>query len=77
MPLGDWFNLNFSEPALPVLPVTPEVALASLKLPSDFHRDPNDRLIAATAIAHDLILCTHDQYLIQFGNQGLYRFLEV
>jgi PIN domain nuclease of toxin-antitoxin system len=77
MPLGDWFHLSFSAPALPVIPVTPEVALASLTLPQDFHRDPNDRLIASTAIAYNLIFCTHDEYLIHFGKQGLYRYLEI
>lgn len=77
MPLADWFQLNFSEPALPLIAVTPEVAIASLSLPKDFHRDPNDRLIASTAIAHNLILCTHDEYLIRFGKQGVYRYLEI
>jgi len=77
MPLVEWFQLNFHPPGLPIISVTPEVALASLTLPQDFHRDPNDRLIASTAIAHNLILCTHDEYLIRFGRQGAYRYLEI
>ncbi len=77
MPLRDWFHINFSASALTIVPVTPEIALASLSLPPDFHRDPNDRLIASTAIAHDLILCTRDEYLIRFGKQGVYRYLEI
>jgi PIN domain nuclease of toxin-antitoxin system len=77
MPLQDWFRINFSASALAIMPVTPEIAVASMSLPQDFHRDPNDRLIASTAIAHNLILCTHDESLIRFGRQGLYRYLEI
>jgi PIN domain nuclease of toxin-antitoxin system len=40
--------------------VTPTVAVLSTQFPSDFSRDPADRLIAATARAEGLILVTRD-----------------
>lgn len=44
-----------------VLPLDAEVVIALDRLPSTFHGDPADRLIAATARAHRLPLATHDE----------------
>ena len=42
-----------------VLPISPEVAVKSSTL-SDFHGDPADRLIVATALIHGCTLATYD-----------------
>jgi PIN domain nuclease of toxin-antitoxin system len=70
-------NSLLEDPSPHILPLTPAIALASTNLPTSFHGDPGDRLIAATAIAHNLTLCTHDGHLLRFGRQGIYNFLEV
>ena len=46
--------------SLQVLPISARVASAENRLPLVFHGDPADRIIAATAIAHDLTLLTPD-----------------
>lgn len=46
-----------------LLPITPEIALEAYRLP-DFHDDPADRIITATARVHDLILVSSDKKLI-------------
>ena len=53
-----------SESPVSELPLTMDVVLvsASINLP---HRDPADRLIAATAKAFDLTLVTADQRLME------------
>jgi len=38
-----------------------EVVIALQQLPKEFHGDPADRLIVATALTHGLVLATHDQ----------------
>jgi PIN domain nuclease of toxin-antitoxin system len=38
-----------------------EVVIALHQLPEGFHGDPADRLIVASALAHGLVLATHDQ----------------
>ena len=43
-----------------VLPIDREVAIRAATLPAAFPRDPMDRLIAGTALAHDLTLITAD-----------------
>jgi len=48
-----------------VLPITPEIAVRSARLP--IHRDPADRIIAATAIESAATLVTCDRLLLQAG----------
>jgi PIN domain nuclease of toxin-antitoxin system len=72
-----WLNRLLDEPSVKIIPLTPAVALATTLLPSDFHGDPGDRLIAASAVAQRLTLCTHDGAMLRFGRQGAYDYLEV
>ena len=64
MTFGHWL-----EKALPgglqVLPISPRVASTENLLPRTFHGDPADRIIASTALAHELTLLTPD-YRIAF-----------
>lgn len=46
-----------------VLPISPEIAIEAYRLP-DFHNDPADRIIAATARFHGLILVTSDRKML-------------
>ena len=48
---------------LVIKPITAEIAAISAQFPSDFPRDPADRLIAATARSEGLALITHDEKL--------------
>jgi PIN domain nuclease of toxin-antitoxin system len=44
-----------------VLPVTPEIAALAAQFPDSYSRDPADRLIGATALAHGLALATRNE----------------
>jgi PIN domain nuclease of toxin-antitoxin system len=44
-----------------VLPLTPDIATTSTQLCSEFHRDPADQCIVATAICRRLPLVTKDE----------------
>jgi len=46
---------------LTVLPLDAEAVIAVNDLPDTFHGGPSDRMIVATARAHDLTLATHDE----------------
>lgn len=48
------------------IPVTNEIALAAYELPGEFHRDPADRILAATAVVHDLTLMTADDRILAY-----------
>lgn len=44
-----------------IRPITEEIAAVAIQFPSDFPRDPGDRLIAATARVENLQLITADE----------------
>lgn len=48
-------------PGLVVLDITTEIAVLAAQFPRGFTGDPADRLIAATARAHDVPIVTKDQ----------------
>jgi PIN domain nuclease of toxin-antitoxin system len=46
---------------LTVLPLNTDTVIAVNDLPANFHSDPANRMIVATARAHDLPLATHHE----------------
>ena len=48
-------------PGLRILEITPEIATLAAQLPRGFRGDPADRIIAATARAHDVSIVTKDK----------------
>jgi PIN domain nuclease of toxin-antitoxin system len=64
---------------LELVELTPDVALATNELPEDFHGDPFDRTIAATARVHGLKCITTDPEIRRLAHSGFcevefYRF---
>ncbi len=57
-PVLEWIQAALPD-SVQVLPITPEIAVASTKL-KNFHNDPADQLIVATAQIHRLTLITSD-----------------
>lgn len=55
-----WIELALQRPRARLLPITPEIAVLSTRLPGSFHGDPSDRLIVATSLVHKAILITKD-----------------
>ncbi len=66
-PVLSWINDALALPGIELLPLTPEIASESAQLPGDFHGDPADRLIVATARIHQLTLLTHDKKIIEYA----------
>ena len=48
-----------------VMPMTPEIVALAVRLPSDYPKDPADRLIASTAIVDGIPLVTADERIRQ------------
>ena len=61
---------RFSAARHPPGALSPEVAIASTRLPGVLHADPADRIIAATARQLDAVLVTEDQRLLDYGAAG-------
>jgi PIN domain nuclease of toxin-antitoxin system len=50
-----------------VLPITPEIAARAVSFPATYPKDPEDRLIAATALVEGIKLVTHDRLIKRSG----------
>ena len=68
--VGEWVQAAVGIPGIRIEPITPEIAVASTRLPGNIHPDPADRLIAATARHLGAVLVTDDQLLLDYGAAG-------
>jgi len=64
--LQQWFDRVQLIPTVIVLEASPRILVASTTLPGDFHPDPADRIIVATAIEHGLSLLTEDRKILDY-----------
>jgi PIN domain nuclease of toxin-antitoxin system len=55
--------------------LTPEIAMSCLQLPGQFHSDPIDRILVATARIEELTLVTRDRAILDYAAQGHVRAL--
>ena len=65
--VGEWVSAAVSIPGIRIEPITPEIAVASTRLPGEIHPDPADRMIAATARHLGALLITDDRLLLNYG----------
>jgi len=73
LPLRDWLAEAVKMPGLSLVALGPEISAESCLLPGDFHGDPADRIIVATARHLDAVLVTLDQAILDFGATGWLR----
>jgi PIN domain nuclease of toxin-antitoxin system len=64
--INEWFEQALNYPGDRVLELTPEVVIASTQLPGEFHRDPADQIIVATARVHECKLVTSDEKIVHY-----------
>jgi PIN domain nuclease of toxin-antitoxin system len=68
-PCEEWVRNALATPGLSVAPLTPEIALASTRLPEPFHADPADRIIVATARSLGARLATADSKIREYARK--------
>lgn len=68
-PVLSWLQVALNLPGVELKPLTPDIAVESSQLPGDFHGDPADRLIVATARVHQLTLLTHEEKILTYAKQ--------
>lgn len=72
----EWVAESIRRAGLRVLPLSPEIAVASTRLPGELHGDPADRIIAATARHEGAVLVTRDRSLLDYAAHGFLRVIE-
>ena len=66
MDIESWINEVSSIEGVRFMPVDNEIGIKSTKLPGDFHKDPADRIIVATARKLAVALVTADEKIIKY-----------
>ena len=66
MDIESWINEVSSIEGVHFMPVDNEIGIKSTKLPGDFHKDPADRIIVATARKLAVALVTADEKIIKY-----------
>ncbi len=61
-----WLSKAVSMSGLKVLEITPKIATESCSLPGEFHKDPADRIIVATARSYNSTLLTRDKKILKY-----------
>lgn len=65
-PLEIWFEQALSYPGIRIMDLTPEISTESTRLPREFHRDPADQIIVATARVLNCTLVTSDERILNY-----------
>ena len=71
-----WVERALTAPGLSLVPLTPAIALHSSRLPGNFHGDPADRIIVATARELGATLVTRDRQILDYGARHHVRTLQ-
>lgn len=64
--LSIWLSRAVNDTGLHVIELSPEIAVESCQLPGDFHKDPADRIIVATARVQNAPLLTKDRKILDY-----------
>jgi PIN domain nuclease of toxin-antitoxin system len=73
----EWVQRALREPGVSLAPLTPEIAVASTRLPASFPGDPADRLLVATARSMQLTLVTADKRILRYADHSSLKVLEL
>ncbi|HJY82735.1 MAG TPA: type II toxin-antitoxin system VapC family toxin [Candidatus Binatia bacterium] len=70
-PVEEWIEQALAYPGVQLLQLTPRIAVESTQLPGDFHRDPADQMIVATARVWGCPLLTVDDRILKYPHVTL------
>ena len=60
-PVEQWVAIALALPGIQLAALEPAIAVRSTKLPGEFHPDPADRIIVATALENAVAIITPDE----------------
>ena|ERR1051326_3745108 len=66
LPIEEWLDQALAYPGIRLLELTPRIAVEATRLPGEFHRDPADQIIVATARWYDCPLLTVDEKILAY-----------
>jgi PIN domain nuclease of toxin-antitoxin system len=75
--LRDWVRLALAPAGISLLPRDADTAAESTLLPGEPHGDAANRFLIAAARTNGLVLTTHDEAIIKYGDAGFVRVLRL
>lgn len=72
-----WIQQALAVPGLNLVPLNPEISVDSANLPAEFHGDPADRIIVATARYLNAKLFTRDAKIINYAKAGYLEAIKI
>ena len=66
VPIQEWFEISLAQERVILISITPKIAIDAQSLPGDFHKDPADRIIVATARKSDCPIVTVDKKILNY-----------
>jgi PIN domain nuclease of toxin-antitoxin system len=69
-PVDDWVHAALHAPGVRLLPLSPEIAIESARLPGAPHADPADRILMASARILGGQLATCDREILNYSEGG-------
>lgn len=66
--LDEWLEAALQDAAVSVVNLTPAIAVESVRLPGEFHRDPADRMLVATSRILGCRLLTEDRKILDYAH---------
>lgn len=73
LPTDQWLHAALAYPGVRLLDLTPDIAADACSLPGNFHGDPADQIIVATARHYRSDLVTMDQRILSYAHVPLAR----
>jgi PIN domain nuclease of toxin-antitoxin system len=73
----DWVKQALAATGISLAPLTPEIAVLSSRLPGEFHGDPADRIIVATALELNASLVTKDEKILKYSQSNSLSVIEI
>jgi len=70
MPVHEWIDATLNRPGFMRVDLDPATVIESCALPGDFHADPADRFLVATARLKNMVLVTRDKRILEYGKRG-------
>lgn len=64
--LDEWLDAGLHAAAVSIVNITPAIAVESVRLPGEFHRDPADRMLVATSRILGCRLLTEDRKILDY-----------
>lgn len=77
VPCLEWAQQALDISGINIMPLSPAIAIESSNLPGNFHDDPADRMIIATARVEGLTVLTRDQKILDYSTQKYVAAFEI